>query len=396
MSGATVAVPRDTIPASASPASAFGGSAHRPFPRAATACASETLAKLSLEQRVGQLFLLGIGVSLDKVERDLIERHHVGSVTFAGFVRSGVAGVRRVADSIGALATEEATHGIGFLVGANQEGGRVQALSGTGFSRMPTALKQGRLTTDRLKADATDWGRQLVEAGVNLDLAPVGDTVPKAWVSRNAPIGQLKREFGPSPGVVGTHVKAFIEGMHDAQVLTTVKHFPGLGRVTGNTDFTSGVRDRVTTRDSAFLRPFRTAVEAGVPFVMTSLASYAHLDGRTLAAFSRPITTGLLRESLGFTGVIVSDDLSAVAVRSVPAGQRALRFLRAGGDLITVTVPRDARAMVGTLVEKAGSSASLRRKVDEAALRVLRAKESAGLLDCGAAGARQAAGGGRT
>jgi beta-N-acetylhexosaminidase len=304
-------------------------------------------------------------------------------VTFAGFVRSGTATIGKITAAVQALATQEATRGIGFLVAANQEGGEVQALSGPGFTTMPTALRQGRLPVERLKADAKTWGDQLAAAGVNLNLAPVGDTVPTSWVSRNAPIGQLEREFGHAPGVVASHVTAFIEGMHEAEVLTTVKHFPGLGRVTGNTDFTPGVHDTVTTRDSAFLRPFMAAVDAGVPFVMMSLASYAKLDGRTIAAFSRPITTGILRESMGFDGVIVSDDLSAVAVGSIPAGQRALRFLRAGGDLITVTVPVQARAMVKALVRRAGASASFRRSVDQAALRVLEAKESAGLLDCG-------------
>ena len=273
---------------------------------------------------------------------------------------------------------------MGFLIAANQEGGRVQALSGTGFSTIPTALAQGRRAPDRLRQDAKEWGLQLAQAGVNLDLAPVADVVPTSWVARNAPIGQLKRAFGHTPEVVETHVKAFIEGMHEARVLTTVKHFPGLGRVRGNTDFAASVHDRTTTTDSPSLRPFQVAVEAGVPFVMTSLASYAHLDGRTLAAFSRPITTELLRDTMGFEGVIVSDDLSVVAVRDVPPGERALRFLQAGGDMITVTVGRDARAMATAIVDEATASESLRTLVDASALRVLEAKESAGLLTCDA------------
>jgi beta-N-acetylhexosaminidase len=222
----------------------------------------------------------------------------------------------------------------------------------------------------------------MVAAGVNLNLAPVGDTVPRSWVSINAPIGRLERELGHTPDVVESHVRAFVEGMHAAHALTTVKHFPGLGRVRGNTDFASGVHDRSTRRDDPFLRPFQVAVQSGVPFVMTSLASYAHLDGRTLAAFSSLITTDMLRGDLGFGGVIISDDLSAVAVRSIPAGQRAVRFLRAGGDMIISTRPRDARAMATALVERATASASFGMLIDRAALRVLEAKDSAGLLTC--------------
>jgi beta-N-acetylhexosaminidase len=353
-----------------------------PFPREATECATHARNAMTLEERVGQLFLLGIGAALDDAERTLIRKKHIGSVTFAAFVSGGRERIRRITDSVQALATPRITHHARFLIAANQEGGQVQALSGPGFSTIPTALAQGRLEPSTLRSRAATWGRQLAEAGVNLNLAPVGDTVPTSWVSINAPIGQLKREFGHTPRAVKPHVQAFIRGMHEAQVLSTVKHFPGLGRVRGNTDFASGVHDTSTRPDDRFLGPFQVAVDAGVPFVMMSLASYAHLDGRTLAAFSKPITTGMLREDLGFTGVIVSDDLSAVAVQRLPAGQRAVKFLKAGGDLITVTKPREARAMATVLVEKANGSTAFKRIVDRAALRVLKAKESAGLLTC--------------
>jgi beta-N-acetylhexosaminidase len=354
-----------------------------PFPGVPTECAHRILQAMSLEERVGQLFLLGIGSGLDPNEIDLIRSRHVRAVTFAAFVDDGTTAIRRITDAVQALATPATSHRVSFLVAANQEGGRVQALSGPGFSTIPTALAQGRWTSERLKQGARQWGLELAEAGVNLDLAPVADVVPRRWASRNAPIGRLKRGFGHTPDVVAAHVQAFIEGMHEARVLTTVKHFPGLGRVRGNTDFAASVHDTTTAADSPSLTPFQVAVDAGVPFVMTSLASYEQLDGRTLAAFSRPITTELLRVHMGFAGVIVSDDLSVVAVRDVPAGERALRFLEAGGDMITVTVVRDARAMVEAVVDEAIVSEPLRTLVDASALRVLRAKESAGLLACG-------------
>jgi beta-N-acetylhexosaminidase len=357
-------------------------SAEVPDPSDATACARRVRDELNIEERVGQLFLLGIGSRLGDSEAKLIQKRHLGSVTFSAFVPTGIAGVRAVADAVQALATPTATHHVGFLVAANQEGGMVQALSGTGFSKMPSALSQGRLDPERLRADAGTWGQQLSEAGVNLDLAPVADTVPRSWVSRNAPIGHLKREFGHTPEVVAPHVAAFIEGMQAADVLTTAKHFPGLGRVRGNTDFASRVRDTVTTSDSPFLEPFQVAVDAAVPFVMTSLASYRHLDGNRLAAFSRRITTGMLRHTMGFDGVIVSDDLSAVAVEAVPPEQRATRFLRAGGNLLTVTNLHDVRRMADALVQEAGANAAFRALVDDSALRVLQAKASAGLLTC--------------
>jgi beta-N-acetylhexosaminidase len=182
--------------------------------------------------------------------------------------------------------------------------------------------------------------------------------------------------------VVAGHVGSFIAGMADAKVLTAVKHFPGLGRVTGNTDFVARVKDTVTTRDDAFLRPFRRAVSDDVAFVMISLAEYTRIDPGTLAAFSRPIITGILRGDLGFRGVVMSDDLSATAVRGIAPGTRAIRWIKAGGDLIITTGLADTRTMAATLVAQAKARPAFRDRIDRAALRVLQAKARLGLLPC--------------
>src|SRR6202030_4470312 len=133
----------------------------------------------------------------------------------------------------------------------------------------------------------------------------------------------------------GEHGTAFIQGMAAAGVTTVAKHFPGLGRVAGNTDFTSNVVDNVTTASDQDLNSFRTAIGAGVPMVMVALATYTKIDPSELAVFS-PTVMRLLRGGLGFNGVIVSDDMGeAAAVQAIAAGTRAIDFLTAGGALIT-------------------------------------------------------------
>lgn len=348
----------------------------------AAGCAQATLDGLSLAQRVGQLFMVGIGGQLEASERSLIRDEHIGSVTFAAKVTAGRSFVQAQTRGVRALATSATTGRVGFLIAANQEGGTVQALAGSGFSTIPSALSQGRWDTATHRSRARTWGSELRRAGVNVDLAPVGDVVPKAWVSKNQPIGQLDREFGHGPSVVAGHVSSFIAGMEDAKVLAAVKHFPGLGRVTGNTDFASGVKDTLTTKDDPFLAPFRRAVNDDVAFVMVSLAVYTKLDAGQIAAFSRPIITGILRKDVGYDGVVMSDDLSAVAVRAIPPGQRAVRWVMAGGDLIIATSLGDTRAMADTLLSRARAKPAFRAKVGQAALRVLRAKARLGLLPC--------------
>lgn len=105
---------------------------------------------------------------------------------------------------------------------------------------------------------------------MNVDLAPVMDTVPASMVATNVPIGRYQREYGNDPGTVAEKGTAFLLGLHHAGVAGTVKHFPGLGRVTGNTDTTANVVDSVTTRADPFLQPFAAGVGLGAPIVMVS------------------------------------------------------------------------------------------------------------------------------
>jgi beta-N-acetylhexosaminidase len=247
---------------------------------------------------------------------------------------------------------------------------------------MPSELVQGTWSVSALRAAATDWGTDLRAAGVNLDLAPVMDVVPPGAAATNAPIGALDREFGSSPVTNGEHGTAFIQGMAAAGVTSVAKHFPGLGRVAGNTDFTSNVVDNVTTATDPYLNSFRAAIDAKVPMVMVALATYTRIDPAQVAVFS-PTVMRLLRSGLGFGGVIVSDDLGeAAAVQAIAPGERAIRFLSAGGDLITSQDLGPAEQMAPAVLARAEGSSAFRATVNAAAQRVLTAKRAAGLLPC--------------
>ena len=337
-------------------------------------------------QRVGQLFIVGLRDDrLGPAEIAGIRAKHFGSVSFIVTTTIGVGGVKQIAGATQALATKSNTARVGFYVAANQEGGTIQALRGPGFSTMPTAVDQGKLSTYTLRADAQVWGKQLISAGVNLNFAPVMDVVPAGTASKNQPIGVLQREYGSNPATVGAHGVAFLRGMRIAGVTTTAKHFPGLGRVLGNTDFTANVVDSVTTPDDPDLASFRQAIEAGVPMVMVALALYKKIDSAHLAVFS-PTVMKLLRDTYGFDGVIVSDDIgAAVAIANIPTGTRAIDFLQAGGDLIVSKFVQPAEPMADAVLAKAKANGAFRARVDEAVMRVLQAKEASGLLPCSAA-----------
>ena len=339
---------------------------------------------MSVEQRVGQLFLMGLADDrLGQSELAAIRDQHVGSVWFTATTSIGVAGVRRIADAVQAQASKATTVKVRFFVAANQEGGLIQALTGPGFATIPSALAQGGLSTKVLEKDATSWGLALKAAGINLDFAPVFDVVPPGADKTNKAIGALRREYGHDPGAAGSHAAAFIGGMTRAGVATTAKHFPGLGRVAGNTDFTAAVVDDTTSAADPYLASFRMGIMARVPFVMVALARYPRIDPDHLAVFSSLVIGGLLRRDLGFTGVVMSDDLGATkAVSAIPAGRRAVDFLLAGGDLVVSKTADATVAMTLAVAARAATDPGFASRVDDAALRVLEAKHAAGLLPC--------------
>jgi beta-N-acetylhexosaminidase len=273
--------------------------------------------------------------------------------------------------------------GLRLLVALDQEGGQVQTLRGDDFPAIPSALQQGGWDAGTLRARTADWARRLAAAGITMDLAPVADTVPSGTAAANPPIGAFNRQYGSSPDAVARDIAVVVDAAQAAGILTTVKHFPGLGRVHANTDTSTQAVDPVTTPDDPYLRPFIEGIRAGSAAVMVSSASYPKLDAQTIAPFSAPIITGLLRQRLGFTGLVVSDDLgAATAVRAVPVGERAVRFVRAGGDLALTVRSTDAGPMVAALLGAARQSPGFAARVGDAAQHVVRAKVRAGLVSC--------------
>ncbi len=367
---------------SATPAPSREGN---PFeaPEAPLSCPAQVLSRMSEAQRVGQLFLVGIAGEPVSDVAQAVRTYHFGSLLFEGDSSASAAQIRQMTRGVQSLASAQTTAQVGFFIAANQEGGEVQQLQGPGFSAIPPALDQGQLSVRELQRQAAAWGRELRSAGVNLDLAPVMDVVPSATAGANQPIGMLQREFGFSPAPVAAHGLAFIRGMRQAGVATTAKHFPGLGRVVGNTDYTAGVVDTATTPNDPYLTSFQAAIKAGVPLVMVALATYTRIDPRHLAAFSARIMRGLLRQQMHFQGVIISDDLGvAAAVAGIPAADRGVDFLAAGGDLITSESLPAAEAMDLAISHRAGTDSAFSATVNSAVMRILSAKQAYHLIRC--------------
>jgi beta-N-acetylhexosaminidase len=345
---------------------------------AATSRAQQVYDAMTDAQRVGQLLMIGCpSTFVGTTCPDLIRRYHVGSVILVGNSTLGIADQRAVAAGLQRYAPAHDK----LFIATDQEGGYVRRMQGPGFGDFSTALTQGTWATADLKYWATRWGRQLKAAGINLDLAPVLDTVP-VGSTNNPPIGDLEREYSHHVAVVQEKGIAVLQGLRAGGVSTTAKHFPGLGRVTANTDTSSGVKDTITSTTSAYLRPFAAAVAVKVPFVMVSTAIYTRIDATRPAAFSKRVIGGMLRTALGYKGVVISDDLGgARQVARYSVASRALRFENAGGDMILTVDPSQARTMTSAVLARMRTDPAFAKHVRNAALRVLRDKQARGLLD---------------
>ncbi|GAA2746346.1 hypothetical protein GCM10009868_31380 [Terrabacter aerolatus] len=344
--------------------------------------AQATYDRLTTAQRIGQLFMVGGNVTgLGSATTTAVSTYHVGNLILTGRTTTGAAPVRYLTGRADTLATTTATGGVPLFIASDQEGGYVQVLQGPGFSRMPTALTQGGWADTTLTAYARTWGTQVMRSGVDVDLAPVMDTVTQSFASRNQPIGYYQREYGYTPAVVADKGTTFLKGMQASGLAMTAKHFPGLGRVTGNTDTTAGVTDTVTTRTSPDIAPFRAAVAAGAHVLMVSSAYYSRIDASHPAVFSPTVIRGMIRGDLGFTGVVVSDDIgNAKQVAAWSPGSRAVQFIGAGGDVVLTVNPSVIPAMVGAVTARAASDSVFRSRVQAAVLRVLTVKAQYGLL----------------
>lgn len=388
------------IPGSSSAGSSPSAKPQAPEPAASTAAPSPTaaaspapsatatatttdgaLAGWSLEEKVGQLMMVGVDAQAPKQSsNEAVDTHHVGNIFIAGRTTAGSQATQKVISSFTSKVGPGTTHATPMLVATDQEGGEVQVLAGSGFSDIPSALDQSAQPRDQLVASARTWGKELAEVGVNMNLAPVADLVDIARPASNEPIGRWGREYGHDAATVSSQAGAFAEGMQASKVIPTYKHFPGLGRVKDNTDTSAGVVDSTTTRsaDTAVSVIFGAAIAAGAPVIMVSSATYSLIDPSAPAVFSSTIVTDMLRREMGFSGVVITDDVSAaVQVQDVSAGDRAVRAIRAGCDIVLASAdPTVAADMVKALISTARSDPAFAARVDESATRVLNLKKS--------------------
>jgi beta-glucosidase-like glycosyl hydrolase len=334
------------------------------------------LAAMDRRAQVAQLFVVGVPLA-DLEAADPLVAAGVGGVFLHGRSTASTSDIAAVTGRWAAAAP-----GVRPWVAADQEGGAVQTLQGPGFGDLPSALAQGQLPPDQLAALADGMGSSLAAAGVDLDLAPVADIVPAGTAAANPPIGVFDRQYGSTAAEVVPAAGSVVGGLGAHGVTAALKHFPGLGAVPGNTDDTADVVDGSTTRDGEQVAAFGVlSRDPAHPFVMVSSATYDLIDPSAPAMFSPVVVTDVLRGDIGFRGVVITDDVgTAEAVQFVAPGDRALRFLAAGGTLVLTVTASVLPEMEDAVLARDAADPGFAKQVDAAVRTALVAKARAGLL----------------
>jgi len=212
-------------------------------------------------------------------------------------------------------------------------------------------------------------GQQLKEAGINTNLAPVVDT------GFGAAIGD--RSFGTDPKLVSRMGSAAINGFEAAGIASTAKHFPNHGAANRNSHVGSPIIEHdVSTIEAQDLPPFKAAIDAGVPMVMVGHLIYPAIDPKLPTSLS-PHAISLLREDLGFNGVIITDALNMEgATQGGSVAQAAVEAVSAGEDMLPLSADPQQQVDAYEAVKEAVESGQIpREQIDQSAERILRLKE---------------------
>lgn len=343
------------------------------------------LARMSVEEKVGQLFMPVVhGASADSASEgnknafgastpaQVVAKYHLGGVIL---FPENIKSVSQVVSLTNGL--QKSSKGVPLIIGTDQENGLVSRMSAL-VTDLPGASVIGATRDTGLARKAAEaTGAELKALGVNLDFAPVADV---NLDPRNPVIG--KRAFGDNPGRVAQMVAASVKGFHDAGVASTAKHFPGHGDT--RTDSHTGLpvikhtRTQWTRLDAP---PFKAAIGAGVDAIMSAHIVMPRLDSSgDPATLSKPILTGLLRDTLGFDGVISTDALNMEGVRKkYDDGEVAVRAVLAGADLLLMppNLPKAHSAVLAAV--KSGRIS--RQRLDQSVTRLLELREKRGFLE---------------
>lgn len=325
----------------------------------------EQLKSMTLAEKVGQMVMIGFyGTELNDDVRFLLNEFHFGGVIFYDRNLESVAQVKKLASDIEAVANQK----VPMLFAIDEEGGLVAR----GKNFLQPAPSQEEIGYGKPE-DATYWAEYnadlLRSIGVNINFAPVADVG-----SRDT------RSFGTDAQVVAEFVEAAAQGYENKNFLYTLKHFPGIGKskIDPHKEVSSVEVDRATL-DAEDLPPFKKIIgthDNSRFMIMVGHLKYDALDAATSASLSPVVMTDLLRDELGFDGVVITDDLEMGAIKNhVDLGSLGVQMIRAGGDMALICHNYDSQQIVYNSILNAVKNGEISEaRIDESVRRILKLK----------------------
>lgn len=325
--------------------------------------------EMTSREKIGQLFMVGfLGTSVPPDLAAFIKDYKPGGVILFSRNLESVEQIVQLTNDLQHCSPKSP-----LLISIDQEGGRVSRLP-KGFTIFPPCELIGRCHSGELAyAAAATIAKELKAVGINMNMAPVLDVNSNP---DNPVIGD--RAFGSSAETVIEMGLVTAAGLHDHKVVACGKHFPGHGDTNADSHkelpVVGASRDRLETVE---FPPFRRAVAAGIATLMTAHVLYKALDDQLPATLSREVMTHLLREQMGYDGVVLTDDLEMHAiVDHYGPGDAAVRALLAGCDMLLICKEREREIAAFEAVEKAVASGAIdTARLDQSVARIQRVKQ---------------------
>ncbi len=309
-------------------------------------------------------------------EDDVLAARPMAEAGVGGLLLFGSAAPADLPAQLTAL-RRHALGGVPPLVMTDEEGGEIQRMANlVGNLPWPRTMA-ATMTPGQVRGLAAQVGRRMRAAGITMDLAPVLDLSDSPGPDASYPDGP--RSFSVHPAVATAYGLAFAQGLLDGGVIPVVKHFPGLGQASANTDFGRATDPPLSTLKAGALLPFQAAIKHGLPAVMVSEASVPGLTHGLPATLSSQAITGVLRGQLGFHGLVLTDSLSAAAIQDAGYGipRAAVRAIEAGADMVTFDAsdpPATTSEIITSLVSAVRSGQLPVARLDSAVRHVLQVK----------------------
>ena len=348
---------------------------------------SDVMDNMSLEQKVGQLLLVGFkGFEVNDEIEEAVRDYHVGSVIYFDYdvtTRTRQRNISSPRQLKNLSADLQAIAEIPLFISVDEEGGKVSRLkSRYGFSSKPSPASLAKKSTRYTKKKAKSLARELSENGLNVNFAPLADVNTNP---NNPVIGSLDRSFSSDPYKVEKYCRAFMDGQASQGVISVLKHFPGHGSSRG--DSHEGLVDVSDTWNEKELIPFRNLIKSDdAEMIMTAHIFNKNLDANYPATLSQKTIQGILRDQLGFEGVVISDDMNMGAIAQHYGLKESIGLaLNAGVDILlfgnNLVYDRDiaakAHGLIMDLIHEGKIDLS---RVDKKVRRILELKEEYNLI----------------